>query len=417
MKKRTAFVLLTSFIFALAAAGLAPRRAQAQLPAFFGAQRAPAIDVDKNDKLYLMISTATADASEHRPHSQIFFTSSGDGGTNWNNFPHTRNLTNSKGEAFAPSLAVTKRGTPRAYVVYHDDSTGPSEVYLIRSKKKSKFKKPQLLTPGGGGGFSPRIALDSNEALNIAYGDTTGGVKRVAFLRSTDLGETFSESKVISGASTSAFDPAIAVDPGDAINVAWEDAASGTSAIMFSRSTDGGDTFSEPAQVSKGDGAATQARITSDSAGLLHLVYLKQIGEEIQVFHSRSSDQGNTFSEPVNISNKPGASASKPVITTFEDKNVYVAFQNEARRDQQVYLVKSGDAGVSFSNPKQVSNANNNCGRAHSAAMVVDSEGVLHIVWIDASRIQGCSDEGVLFYSRSKTGSQFSAEVMILSFI
>jgi len=83
----------------------------------------------------------------------------------------------------------------------------------------------------------------------------------------------------------------------------------------------------------------------------------------------------------------------------------------------QVYLARSDNGGDTFSNPKQVSNANNNCGRAHSAAMVVDSEGVLHIVWIDASRIQGCPDEGILFYSRSKNGNQFSTEQMILSFI
>lgn len=418
MKKRTAFVLLTAFIFAIVAAGISPRRAQAQLPGFFGAQRAPAIDVDKNDKLYLMISTATAAAGEGRPHSQIFFTSSGDGGTTWNNFPHTRNLTTSKGEAFGPSLAVTKSGTPRAYVVYHDDSTGPSESYLIRSKKKVKFKKPQILTPGsGGGGFWPRIALDSNEGVNIVSGDTTDNVKRVVFIRSTNFGETTSQPKVISGSSTTAFNPAIAVEPSDAINAVWEDANSGISVIMFSRSTDGGDTFSEPTRVSKGDGAATLPSIASDSEGRLHLAYLGQTGEETQVFYSRSGDQGQTFSDPINISNKSGATTNKPVVTTFGDKTVYIAFQNEARRDQQVYLTKSDDAGTSFSNAKQVSNANNNCGRAHSAAMVVDSEGTLHMVWIDASRIQGCTDEGVLFYSRSKNGSQFSAEQMILSFI
>jgi hypothetical protein len=416
MKKRTAFVFLAIFIFALASMSLSPRRAQAQFPSFFGAQRFPAIDVDKNNKLYLMMSVATAPASEHRPHSQIFFASSGDGGTSWNNLPQTRNLTNSKGEAFGPSLAVTKTGTPRAYVVYHDDSSGASEAYLIRSKKKTKFRKPQILTAGGGGAFSPRIALGSNETLNIAYGDTTGGIRRVAFIRSTDLGETFSEPVILSGSSAEAFEPAIAVDPSDAINIAWEDASS-AGVIMFSRSTDGGKTFSAPAKVSKGEGSASEAHIASDSAGRLSLAYVQQVGEETQVFYSRSTDQGQTFSEPINISNKPGASVSKPVIAVFEDKTVYVAFQNEARRDMQVYLATSDDAGVSFSNPKQVSNANNQCGRAHSAAMVVDSEGTLHMVWIDASRVQGCTDEGILFYSRSKDGRKFSSELMILAFI
>jgi hypothetical protein len=418
MKKRNALILLAALIFALTTVSISPRRAQAQFPSQFGAQRFPAIDVDKNDKLYLAISTATGTAAEMRPHSQIFFTSSGDGGANWSNFPQTKNLTKSKGEAFGPSLVVTKKGTPRAYIAYHDDSPGVTEAFLLRAKKKAKFRKPEILTPGGGGGFAPRIALDSNEAVNIVYGDTTGGARRVQFIRSEDLGATFSESKLLSGSSTQAFEPEITVDPDDAINVAWADEDSGAGVIMFSRSTDGGATFSEPVAVSKGTGAATQVHITSDSAGRLHIVYMQQLGEEeIQVFYTRSADHGQTFSGPVNISNKSEALVNKPLVATFEDSTVYVAFQNEVRRDEQIYLLKSEDGGLTFSEPKQVSNANNLCGRAHSAAMVVDSEGTLHIVWIDASRVQGCSDEGILFYSNSTDGRRFSTEKMILSFI
>lgn len=418
MKKRNTFVLLAAFIFALTAVSLSPHRAHAQFPTQFGAQRFPAIDVDKNDKLYLAISTATAPAGEGRPHSQIFFTSSGDGGANWSNFPRTKNLTTSKGEAFGPSVAVTKKGTPRAYIVYHDDTPGVTESFILRAKKKANFKKPQILTPGGGGAFAPRIALDSDEAVNVVYGDTTDGVRRVQFIRSEDLGVTFSEPLLLSGSSTGAFEPEIAVDPSDAINVAWADDASGKGVIMFSRSINGGASFSTPAQVSTGEGAATQVHITTDGAGRIHIVYLQQLSEEeIQVFYTRSDNQGQTFSAPVNISKKSEAFANKPVVTAFEDSTVYIAFQNETRRDMQVYLMRSDDAGLTFSEPRQVSNANNQCGRAHSAAMVVDSEGTLHIVWIDASRVQGCTDEGILFYSNSKDGRRFSAEKMILSFI
>jgi hypothetical protein len=47
--------------------------------------------------------------------------------------------------------------------------------------------------------------------------------------------------------------------------------------------------------------------------------------------------------------------------------------------------------------------------------MTVDSRGVLHIVWIDASVIG--NDEGLLFYSNSANGRQFSQEKMILAII
>jgi hypothetical protein len=75
----------------------------------------------------------------------------------------------------------------------------------------------------------------------------------------------------------------------------------------------------------------------------------------------------------------------------------------------------SGDAGVHFGEPEQVSHANNNVGRAHSPAITVDSRGMLHIAWIDASIVG--NDEGLLFYSHTTNGIQFSPQLMILSVI
>lgn len=381
---------------------------------FFGATRFPAIEVDGSDRLYMAMSVATAPASEHRPHSQIFFTTSKDGGRNWDNLPQTRNLTNSKGEAFGPSLVVSKQGPLRLYIAYHDNSTGTYEAYFLSTKKKTKFRKPQNLTPGAGGGFSPRLGLGADGNVNLVYGDTTDGVRRVRFMRSTDQGATFSEPLTISGASNGAFEPEIAMTSGDAINVAWEDTVSGTSAILFARSTDGGATFSSPLQVSRGEGSAIEAHIAADGEGRLSVVWAQEVGEDKHLFYSHSTDDGQTFSEPLQLTTAAGTSVSKPLALAYQNV-VYVAYQNEAPRRMQVYLRKSEDSGVTFADAVQVSNADNNCGRAHSPSMAVDSTGMLHMVWIDASHVAGCADEGLLFYSRSPNGRKFSAEQLILA--
>src|SRR5438128_7174790 len=152
MNKKSVLVLLLTAAVMVALGESSPlsRRARAQ-GTFFGAQRFPALDVDGSDNLYLMMSVATAPASEHRPHSQIFFTMSVDGGRSWDNAPETRNLSNSPGEAFGPSLAVNKVGKTRVYVTYQDTSPGPTQAFLIRSKKGTKFRRPANITPDNGG--------------------------------------------------------------------------------------------------------------------------------------------------------------------------------------------------------------------------------------------------------------------------
>jgi hypothetical protein len=420
MNRRIVLVFLVAAVAMLVVAGSIPLSSKTRAQTFFGAQRFPAIDVDANDNLYLMMSVATAPASEHRPHSQIFFTMSRNGGDDWDNLPATRNLSNSPGEAFGPSVAVSKSGALRIYVSYHDNSNGITQAYLLRTKKKTKFRKPANITPHNGGAFAPRVALDSTEGVNIAWGDTNSNLGTVVFVRSTDLGASFTEPLDISRSSGVAFDPEIAVDPGDGINVVWQDTAPGLSVIMFSRSTDGGATFSNPKQVSTGTGAATEAAIATDSAGRLSVVWVDESTGSAQAYYSRSTDNGQTFSDPLNVSSFPNGDIHKPTVIAARDV-VYVAFQNgdlfgeQSIKNEQVYVTRSDDAGVSFAGSEQVSHAKNSVGRAHSPAIAVDSRGVLHIVWIDASIVG--NDEGLLFYSHSANGHQFSEEKMILAVI
>lgn len=412
-------LLAAAMMIALAGSSQFSRRARAQ-GLFFGAQRFPALDVDSADNLYMMMSVATAPASAHTPHSQIFFTMSRDGGSTWDNLPETRNLSNSPGEAFGPSLAVNRNGQTRVYVTYHDNSTGATQAYLIRSKKKTKFRAPADITPHNGGAFSPRVALDSGEGVNIVWGDSKDGGGKVVFVRSTDQGASFTAPVDVSRSSGIAFDPEIAVDSSDAINVVWQDNAPGQSVVMFSRSTDAGETFSDPKQISTGTGAAIEAAIAIDGQGRISVAWVDESLGHAEAYYARSTDDGESFSEPIDVSNFPAGDIHKPTLATFRS-TVYLAFQNgdlfgeDSIKNEQVYLSRSDDAGVSFGDGIQVSHAKNSVGRAHSPAMVVDSRGVLHIAWIDASVIG--KDEGLLFYSNTASGHGLSPEVMILAVI
>jgi hypothetical protein len=380
----------------------------AQFPPALGATRAPAIEVDRNDSLYLVMSVATSPSGT--PHSQIFFTMSTDGGATWDNLPKTRNLSNSPGEAFGPSIAITRAGKIRAFIAYHDNTPGPTQVFFINSKKRARFRQPVNITPPGAGAFSPKVALDSNNNIYVVWGGTQGGGRSVIFTRSTDGGSTFTQPKEISDSAGAAFDPEIAVDQSDAIDVVWEGTGPGHSAIMFSRSTDGGDTFSNPKVVSLGSNDAFEPHIAIDRSGGINITWVEAAGGGSQLMFARSTNGGSTFSAPLNITSAPGADVHKPFIETFRD-TIYIAYQDDSQG--QVFLIKSEDGGLSFSRPVQVSQANPRFGRGHSPAMATDSHGRLHIVWIDSS-ILG-RDEGLLFYTSTTDGRDLLPQRMILA--
>jgi hypothetical protein len=414
------FILIFFALFSLIAAGTVPYReiiipvVNAQLPGA-GAQRAPSIGVTRTDDVFLAVSTATKPASAGTPGSQTFFMQSIDGGLSWDNFPVTRNLSNSPGEAFGPSMAINKAGKVHVYIVYHDNRSGTTQVYFLRTKKGTKFRKPRNITPNEGGAFVPRVALDSAENINIVWGDTLFPNRRVVFTRSNDLGENFSDLVEISHSSGNAFDPEIAVDTHDGINVVWDDDGSGVSSIMFARSSDGGKTFSQPKRLSSGTNAAIESHIATSPNGQIYAVWSEVISNGTrQAFFTRSTDQGATFSAPINLSNEPGGDIHKSFVVS-RGNAVYVAFNNDEESSHQVYLVKSDDNGQTFGDPVQVSNANRSRGRAHSTSMTVDSDGTLHIVWIDSSVLS--NDEGLLFYSRTSNGRSFTEQKQLLSIV
>jgi hypothetical protein len=299
----------------------------------------------------------------------------------------------------------------RAYIVYHDNSNGITQTYFVRSKKKSNFRPPVNISGGIAGAFTPRIAVDSVENLSVVWGDTSGGSRRVVFVRSTDLGITFGSRQVISRSTGLAFDPDVAIDRDDYINLVWQDTGSGNSMILFSRSTDAGRTFSEPLPVSSGAGDATEVHLTTDAAGRLHAAWVDTSAGDHQIFYGRSTDGGSTWSSPINLSDLAGANTHKTAVLAFED-TIFVAW-DESERTGQVFLAKSTDGGLSFGRPVQISAANLQRGRGHSPAMVRDSEGTLHIVWVDSSVVG--NDDGLLYYSNTKDGRTFLPQRLIFA--
>ena len=411
MERKAALVFVVAVILVLSAGGPAPKGSSvaAQVPGTFGATRAPSLQVDGADRLYLAMSVATSPTGG--PHSQIFFTWSVDGGVTWDNLPRTRNLSSSPGEAFGPALVTKTIERARAYIVYHDNTNGITQTYFIRSKKKSNFRSPVNITGGNIGAFSPRIGVDSAENLSVVWGDTAGGGRRVVFVRSTDLGITFGSKQVISRSPALAFDPDIAIDRSDSINIVWQDTGPGRSVAMFTRSTDSGRSFSEPLPISSGPGNATEPHIAADAAGRLHAAWVDSSVGDHQIFYSRSTDNGATWSTAVNVSSLPGASTHKPALLVFDD-TVFLAY-DESERTSQVFLAKSVDGGVSFGQPVQISSANPQRGRGHSPAMARDSGGTLHIVWVDSSVVG--NDDGLLYYSNTKDGRSFQPQRLIFA--
>jgi hypothetical protein len=175
-----------------------------------------------------------------------------------------------------------------------------------RATAARRFRRPRIFpTPQVAQALPPQ-ASRTDKAL-LKWPSTPAAATRltgIAFRRSSDGGATFLAPKNISNIQAPGEIPKIALDGGGNINVVWAGSPSrGVSHIFFSRSTDGGASFSVPATVdtNSSDG---YPEVAVDSSGDIDFVWEDNsscscIGSE--VFFSQSIDGGQSFSTPINL--------------------------------------------------------------------------------------------------------------------
>jgi hypothetical protein len=249
------------------------------------------------------------------------------------------------------------------------------------------------------------------------------------------------EDKTWMGVDTNSSSPCVG-----SIYVAWTmfTGNQGARQIVFSRSTDGGASFSQPVPVSQrgqeGNQAAQGAYIAIGSDGRVYVAYRafatnpSDVPSGIDVV--RSSDCGVHFGKPVSAvpsfvamrGVEPGLTFRTPTFPwlAVDDTNpytIYLAYtaKTGSPSNADIFVVRSTDAGDTWGNPVKV---NDDSTSKHQFFPTIDvSHGVLHVAWYDlrdsSNPMNPATTNDVLnvYYAASNTAGQpypaFSGNVKV----
>lgn len=195
--------------------------------------------------------------------------------------------------------------------------------------------------------------------------------------------------------------------------------AAGNSQIMFSRSTDGGATFSHTKTISTGGASGTPHNQGADIAvapdGTVYVAYGAFQGGG-NAFNGiaivKSTDCGVKWSKPVFVSaindpQAPGVAFRTPAFAfvAVDDTNpntVYVAYQSLSG-DYDIYVHRSTDGGATWEAAVQV---NEDPGARHQIFPTMEvSNGTLHVAWYDFRNSTTASNEALdVYYACSNCG-------------
>ncbi len=218
---------------------------------------------------------------------------------------------------------------------------------------------PRAIVANRAGAAEPRIALDARNILHVLYMHYAGQYQGVWHLSSADGGRSWTEPRLVPGTyngrpDASIFHPAFAIDGRGTLHAAWS-------------------------------GSSVAGGYPPDG-----------------ITYSRSDDGGATWSWPVTLAAGP---FSFPVLGTRGTSEVHLTWSGTLDQRRKFYQW-STDGGLSWSQPGTIGESG---GMQGSAQMAVDGDGELHLVFVSSQ--PGFMDG--LFHSRWLGGGWSEPELLL----
>ena len=255
--------------------------------------------------------------------------------------------------------AVTGDGSSRVYAAWMEVSDR-AHVYFARSTDNGgSFGAPVRLDSAGGAAIGPELASSGTDDVVGVWADFRGGTNyREIYSRfSTNRGGTFAGNVKVNAAGETATRDSFGVDiaaSGNNVYVVYEAFQTNRRRqVYFSRSTDNGASWSTPVQLSTPMGTtfvAATPRVAA-SGNRVYVVWRDNRSGALDVYMRRSTNGGSTFQpeQRVDVGDAAGSSVSTSPDVAAEGDNVYFVWVDDRDGGSlDIWMNRSIDAGATL---------------------------------------------------------------------
>jgi hypothetical protein len=235
-------------------------------------------------------------------------------------------------------------------------------------------------------GYSARnIARDSNKKIHLVWHELEDPRRFVYYSNSDDNGIAWSTPMRVDNTLYFGGMPGLAIDKNDNLHVAWHaQVQSGDKyAVYYSKSTNNGLNWSVPLNVSTSlsDQDNLYPSIAVDHFGNPHVVWTHKQQTDTnmgEIFYNYSSDRGNNWEIPINISNSKSDSCFVPTIELNSRGRAFICYADNGNR--KLYVSNSSDYQI-WETPIAINESGYLYDAMHS--FTIDDNDIIHVVYSD----------------------------------
>ena len=203
--------------------------------------------------------------------------------------------------------------------------------------------------------------------------------------------------------------PVIARNAAGDLYVVWEDGRNGETAnrdIFFSRSTDDGTTWSADARVNRDPYGASvnqqsPALVYDRANDTIYVAWQDERNGDFDIWLARSTDGGVTWTEPLsNPVNDDTVHAVQvnPSLAVDEAGTLYIVWQDRRNGSDDIYFAASADGGDTWTDNILVTDHPAATMQAQRSPDITVAGGRIYVTWEDA-RNAGAGDVGDIYYT------------------
>jgi hypothetical protein len=308
---------------------------------------------------------------------------SADNGKTWS---EPVNISNSMNVASQSTIALERNGALDAAWCEDSGDESKPDVFFARSVDGGKtWTKPVDVSNTPGESSYPSIAVSSDNSVHIVWCDTSKGKRNrdIYYAYSRDSGKSWGMDPLLPAediSNTAGFssEPKIAIDDNDEIHVAWCDATPGRTRpdIFYVYKSKG--RWTKPQNMSSNERISSHPSIACGPDGKVYLVWSDSSKELHQADVWCVIGKDGTFGKPINVSNTAGVS-TQPTIAADETGRVAIIWSDVNVDDgkPEVYVRVSHDKAVSLTHLIDMSNTR---GSSKYAQVAINRDRIF-VIW------------------------------------
>ena len=282
-----------------------------------------------------------------------------------------KNISNSDRGQYGFDSTVATSGSTVIVAWSNSTTIGNREIFLSRSTDFGVTFGPSInISNDRSGSHQPSIVIEGATVIVVwvdypyvdyTYNDRVG-TTNILLARSTDFGVTFATPVNIGDLNIgSRWNPSVAISGSTVIaawdNYTWDNENIQHKDIVMARSTDGGVNFDAPVNITQNTEAHSFYPSVAISGSVIIIAWHHYPGDytKLNIFLSRSTDFGASFTDPVNLTNDPDFFFSYPSVG-MSGSTVIIAYnRSNDTGSHGLYLSRSTNGGEQFDTPMKLS--------------------------------------------------------------